>query len=48
MEVVMLLIVLLFAAPLIWLASPLLVYVVPLIVAGLAMRALAGRIHARS
>jgi hypothetical protein len=43
----MLLIVLLFAAPLIWLASPLLVYVVPLVAAGLATRALVHRMYAR-
>ena len=47
MEVVMLLIVLMFAVPLLWLASPLLIYIVPLVVLGLATRALAGRMHAR-
>ena len=43
----MLLIVLLFAVPLLWLASPLLIYVVPLVAMGLATRALADRMHAR-
>ena len=43
----MLLIVLLFAAPLLWLAAPLFVYIVPLVGLGLATRALVGRMHSR-
>jgi hypothetical protein len=43
----MLLIVLVFAVPLLWLAAPVLVYIVPLVALGLAMRGLAGRRLAR-
>jgi len=46
-EVAILLIVLLFALPLVWLAAPVLVYIVPLALLGYAMHALAGSIHAR-
>jgi hypothetical protein len=43
----MLFIVLMFAAPLLWLAAPVLVYIVPLVALSLAMRGLAGRMLAR-
>ena len=43
----MLLIVLMFAAPLLWLAAPVLVYLVPMAVLGFAMHALVGKIQAR-
>jgi hypothetical protein len=42
----MLLVMLLFAAPLLWLASPVLVYVVPAVLLGLVLRSMAGRIQA--
>ena len=41
----MLLVVLLFAAPLLWLAAPLLVYIVPMLLLGLGMSALASRMR---
>jgi hypothetical protein len=35
-----------FAAPLLWLAAPLLVYIVPMVVVGLAVSALVNKIQA--
>jgi hypothetical protein len=43
----MLLVVLMFALPLLWLAAPVLVYIVPAILLGLAMRGVAGWMLAR-